>query len=95
MESIFYFVTGLENTQCILSVKLSAPQIFLFDGQAWKHDSTQIPFTTMIICLSKTFFCFVARLENVLRCVLSVTSAQQIFLFDGRAWKHYSKEIIG
>ena len=27
--------------KCILSIKQSAPQIFLFDGHAWKHDSTQ------------------------------------------------------
>ena len=30
-----HFATGLENIiQCILSVKLDAAQIFLFDGQA-------------------------------------------------------------
>ena len=44
--------------QFILSVKLNAPQIFLFDGQAWKHDSTQIVVTAIIKCLSKKYFLF-------------------------------------
>ena len=42
------------------------------------------------------FLVFVAQLENnFYKYILSVTSAQQISLFDGQAWKHYSKEIIG
>ena len=59
MKSIFYFVTRLENiNQCILSVKLSSPQIFLFEGQAWKHDSMQIVVTAIIKTLSKIYFLF-------------------------------------
>ena len=59
MKSNFYFVTGLENIiQCILSVKLGAAQIFLFDSQAWKHDSTQIVVIAIIKCLSKLYFLF-------------------------------------
>ena len=94
---IFYFVTGLENIiQCILSVKVSVSQIFLFDSQAWKHDAIQIVTTAIIKCLNKMyFFCFVTQLENVLWSILSVTSGQQIFLFEGQAWKHFSMEIIG
>ena len=38
----------------------------------------------------KSIFCFVAQLENV----FLVPRVQQIFLFDGQAWKHYSMEII-
>ena len=54
---IFYFVTGLENIiQCILSVKLSVSQIFLFDSQAWKHNATQIVITAIIKCLNKMYF---------------------------------------
>ena len=94
---IFYFATGLENIiQCILSVKVSVSQIFLFDSQAWKHDAIQIVTTAIIKCLNKMyFFCFVTQLENVLWSILSVTSGQQIFLFEGQAWKHFSMEIIG
>ena len=43
--------------QCILSVKLSVAQIFLFDGEAWKHDSMQTVFATIIKC-SKKYFLF-------------------------------------
>ena len=57
MKSIFYFVTELENIiQCILSAKLIAPQVFLFDNHAWKQDSTETVITAIIKCLSETFF---------------------------------------
>ena len=44
--------------QCIYPVKLSALQIFVFDGQAWKHDSTLIVVTAIIKCLSEKCFLF-------------------------------------
>ena len=59
MKSIFYFVTELENIiQCILSAKLIAPQVFLFDNHAWKQDSTETVITAIIKCLSETYFLF-------------------------------------
>ena len=54
-----FCMTWLENIiQSILLAKLSAPQIFLFDGQAWKHDFTKIVITAIIKCLSKKYFLF-------------------------------------
>ena len=80
----------------ILPMKNIKWQIFLFDGLAWKHAFAQIVFTTVTICLNKKyFFYFVNGLENIIQCMLSVKlSAQQIFLFDCQALKHYSMEII-
>ena len=52
-------MTRLEKIiQCILSIKLSAPQIFLFDGQAWKHDPMHTAITAIIIWLCKKYFLF-------------------------------------
>ena len=51
-------MTGLGNIQFILSVKLGAAQTFLFDGQAWRHDSMQLVVTAIIKCLSKLCFWF-------------------------------------
>ena len=60
-------MTGLENiTQCILSIKLSVPQIFLFDRQAWKHDSLQIFVTAIIKFLSEKYFLFCDSAWNIL-----------------------------
>ena len=57
MKSIF--VTELENiTQCILSVRLGASQIFVSDDYAWKHDSTETVVTAIIKCLSEMYFLF-------------------------------------
>ena len=53
---LFCDETWKENIDCMLSVKLSAPQIFLFIGQAWKHGSTQIVVTAINKCLSKNTF---------------------------------------
>ena len=47
-----------ENIQCILTVKLKAPQIFFFDWQAWKHDSSQIVIIAIIKCLNEKHFLF-------------------------------------
>ena len=52
-------MSRLENIiQCILSVELCAPQIFLLDRQAWKHGSTKIVVTAAIKCLSEKYFLF-------------------------------------
>ena len=42
-------------------------QIFLFEGLAWKHGSTQIVFTAIIICLNKIYFLFSAGVENIVQ----------------------------
>ena len=61
-------------------------QRFLFDSLASKHASTQIVFTTFMIYLDESIFYFLAGLENIVQCILSVKlSAPQIFLFDGHA----------
>ena len=78
-------MTGLENIQCILSVKLSTSQIFLFVGQAWKHDSRKIVVTAVTKCLREMYFLFRGPAwKCIVKCILSVTNAQQIFCLTVR-----------
>ena len=69
-------MTRLEKIiQCILSIKLSAPQIFLFDGQAWKHDPMHTVITAIIICLCKKYFLFSGLTR---KCFCSVYYQSQV-----------------
>ena len=90
-------MTRLENIiQCILSVELFAPQIFLFDRQAWKHDSTKIVVTAVIKCLSEKYFlfrgpawkCFVVH-------IISHKCTANIFVLTVRLENIIPREIIG
>ena len=51
-------VTGIENIQCILLVKLGPLQIYLFDDDVWKHDSKETVITAIIKCLREMHFLF-------------------------------------
>ena len=78
-QKVFIFwLAWKEDIQCILSVKLSAPQIFLFDGQAWKHDFMQIVVTAIIKCLNKKYFLFRGP---AWKCFFSPKSTANIFVW--------------
>ena len=97
MKSIFYFVTKLENIiQCILSVELCAPQIFLFDRQAWKHDSKKIVVTAVIKCLSKQYFLFRGPAwKYFVVHIISHKCTANIFVLTVRLENIIPREIIG